>query len=790
MIQTYYKNITLFILFISSIAMYAQETSSILIAESPDSFIQNLSENKTKGFSLKNSKSSSIILRTNVQQVNDDDITFIGTINNQKLSTFTIHKTKNKLEGNLILQDSKTGYQIFTNDHGKVYLKEADIDTLICVDLEKSSPETKTDASVVSSKMAPILESLPGAEGVIYLDFDGEVVSGTSWVSGGTINAASPNFSDQKIIAVWKIMAEDFRPFNLNVTTNRAIFDATPRNRRMMCIFTPTNDAAPGSGGVAYVNSFSRNNDNPCWVYNLSTRAAGETGSHEIGHTLGLYHDGQGGTEYYSGHGQWSPIMGWSANKPIGHWSSGEYNNATSSQDDIAIIANNTNGVGFQNDDHGDTIGDATSILVDNDGNVSASQNFGLISQRTDKDVFSFVIETGNVSFDFSPDPDYPNLNIQARILNAIGEEVAFSDPSGLSASINTQLTDGTYFIEIDGVGEGSDFSNGYSDYSSLGNYTISGQYIPGDNNQPPVANFEATIDCAIASFTNTSINTVDTYLWDFGDGNTSTEQNPTHDYQSSGVYTVSLTTTNSVGQNTNEKNNFVDINLPSQPIAANQNLCTGESTTITMSGSSQYQWYDAPTGGNLITTGSTYETPVLTATQTYYVAGAFDGCVTDTRTAVSAIVADNPEQPVISVPDNQNLTIDSEYASYQWYFNDEPIADTNQAQYLPDQVGTYRVEVFNETGCNTISEEFSVDLSQLNSSQGTSIFKYYPNPTKDILRIDGLTINEKDIRIVNASGQIIIESIITPEVDLSSLSNGLYIILINNESVGKFVKL
>ncbi|WP_299443234.1 PKD domain-containing protein [uncultured Aquimarina sp.] len=791
MTKSYYKNFILLLFLVNSLITFSQENTAQLIADNPTSFIENLTKNKTKGLSINISKKSTPLLLTmNVEKVESGQTTYIGSINNQKLSSFTLHKTGNEIEGTLLLRDKKTGYKIFTNDQRKVYIKEVDINSLVCIDLETAKEENNTDTNNGFSKMAPQLESLPGAPGIIYLDFDGEVVSGTSWVSGGTINAQSPNFSDQKIIAVWKIMAEDFSAFNLNVTTRRDLYDAAPQNRRMMCIFTPTNDAAPGSGGVAYLGSFSSTRtDNPCWVYNLSTRAAGETGSHEVGHTLRLSHDGRPGEEYYAGHGQWSPIMGWSASKPIGHWSIGEYDNATEQQDDIEIIAGSQNGVGFREDDHKDVITEATPILVDTDGNVSANQNYGFIHNRNDIDVFSFVIETGNVSFNFNPNPDHPNLNIQARILNGIGEEIAVSNPSGLNASIDLDLTFGTYFIEIDGVGEGN-LSNGYSDYSSIGNYYISGAYTPGDNNQPPIANFEATTNCTTVNFNNTTINNVNAYLWDFGDGNTSTDQNPTHTYANSGTYSVSLTTSNSAGEDTRQRDDFITINIPQQPAGTDQSICIGESTSLTVTGNSEFNWYDTPTGGALLYTGATFEAPNLQSSQTYYVAGSFDNCTTTTRTAINIIVEENPAPPTIVIPDTKNLTVDATYAQYQWYFNGEIITDANEVQYTPDRIGNYSVEVFNETGCNAISTAFSVDLSQLNLSQGTSIFNFYPNPTTDILKIDGLTINERDIRIVNASGQIVVKSIAGPEVDLTKLSSGLYILLINNESVGKFVKL
>ena len=51
-------------------------------------------------------------------------------------------------------------------------------------------------------------------------------------------------------------------------------------------------------------------------------------------------------------------------------------------------------------------------------------------------------------------------------------------------------------------------------------------------------------------------------WLWDFGDGNSSSVQNPIHTYSTSGVYSVSLTATNSNGSNTYTQNNMITVNL------------------------------------------------------------------------------------------------------------------------------------------------------------------------------------------------------------------------------------
>ncbi|MBD3346717.1 MAG: PKD domain-containing protein [Chitinivibrionales bacterium] len=73
-------------------------------------------------------------------------------------------------------------------------------------------------------------------------------------------------------------------------------------------------------------------------------------------------------------------------------------------------------------------------------------------------------------------------------------------------------------------------------------------QQIPAKNHflfyQPPVAGFDArgsALRATAVQFTDTSKGAITGYLWDFGDGNTSTEQNPTHVYQTAGSYLVGL---------------------------------------------------------------------------------------------------------------------------------------------------------------------------------------------------------------------------------------------------------
>ena len=94
----------------------------------------------------------------------------------------------------------------------------------------------------------------------------------------------------------------------------------------------------------------------------------------------------------------------------------------------------------------------------------------------------------------------------------------------------------------------------------------------PIDPIDAPTAAFSTgTIEGLTVTFINASVGG-DTYSWEFGDGNTSTEEAPTHTYDAEGTYTVKLTTTNSEGSS--------DISLDVTVVEANKllNFIAGKS--------------------------------------------------------------------------------------------------------------------------------------------------------------------------------------------------------------------
>ncbi|QQL50415.1 gliding motility-associated C-terminal domain-containing protein [Mucilaginibacter ginkgonis] len=84
----------------------------------------------------------------------------------------------------------------------------------------------------------------------------------------------------------------------------------------------------------------------------------------------------------------------------------------------------------------------------------------------------------------------------------------------------------------------------------------------------------------------------------------------------------------------------------------ANIQVCAGTTATlnVTAAANTTYSWYTAPTGGTLVATGTSFTTPALTATTTYYVAAMRNGCTdASARTPVTINVLPAPAAPVIA---------------------------------------------------------------------------------------------------------------------------------------------
>ncbi|MGH3361538.1 MAG: zinc-dependent metalloprotease family protein, partial [Nocardioides sp.] len=375
---------------------------------------------------------------------------------------------------------------------------------------EVAESGTSSGSDVGANASVPLeqtftLASRPGAARTIWLDFRGGTVTDTSWNAsyGSPITArpfsitapASTAFSAaelREIQRAWQVVAEDYAPFDVNVTLadpGIAAIDRSSSHDRAYGTRVIVTGGGPiytkcSCGGVAYVDVFNDYGTShmwfqPAWVFSAGTgtsgKSIGEAASHEAGHNFGLSHDGTRTSGYYRGSEPWAPILGAAYSQPVSQFSRGEYAGASTSQDDLAVVAT---GAPLRSDDHGNTVATATRL----DPTLQAD---GVVTTRGDVDAFTFTGE-GQTTVAVTPAAGLPNLDVELTVVDAAGSTIARVDPpaarvssssaSGLGATWSTALPAGeaSYTLLVDGVGTGDPRTAGrYSDYGSLGNYRV-----------------------------------------------------------------------------------------------------------------------------------------------------------------------------------------------------------------------------------------------------------------------------------------------------------------------------
>jgi hypothetical protein len=404
--------------------------------------------------------------------------------------TFTLNTNFDDVSGAIFLPEVGRAYQIGSEVSGAVVMVERRLSSLVCwPGVAAAAAEGAAQAGAESA--IPQINTRPGAKGLIYIDFDGEEVVDPAWNGGRAIVAGPSSLNADQIREVVARVAEDYAPFDMAISTIRSDYDSKPPGRRMRVIVTPTATAAPGAGGVAMVGSWSQagrgfSSTVPAWVFNRSAKAVAEGVSHEVGHTLGLSHQGTVATattaasEYYGGHGgpsglatSWAPIMGVSYNRSLTQWSKGEYSGANNTEDALAIIAGPANGVGYRSESFA-----ANTLSFSGD----AFQLKGVLRSSTVPDVYQFETLGGVVGATALPAQfAYTNVDLELELQDAEGRTLAVSSPSDvLGASVSRRVSAGTYRWVVRSAGTGlppeGGYTTGYSAYGSLGEYSLSGR--------------------------------------------------------------------------------------------------------------------------------------------------------------------------------------------------------------------------------------------------------------------------------------------------------------------------
>jgi hypothetical protein len=369
---------------------------------------------------------------------------------------------------------------------------------LACEQLEsRNLMAASITAASITPPSVPQLSSRPGAAATLYLDFNGNVEK--QW--GSHANVVTPaydtdgnkaSFSAAELAAIreiWARVAEDYAPFNLNVTTVAPPVIADRVAARVAIGGSYSDWYGSPAGGVAYVGGFAGGASNVAYIFadtlgNGNPRFAAEAASHEVGHLFGLDHQatwsgGQLVTEYSAGTAAWAPIMGVSYYADRTTWSNGPTTDGPNArQDALSIIASSANGFGYVADDFGNTI--ATAAALPTSGStVNAA---GLIGRNGDRDVFKFATGGGRVSLSLNVAQYGPNLDGVVELQNAAGQTLVMGNSArSFGAALTTTVAAGTYYVVIHSSGG----------YGNLGRYTLNGSINapttpPATQPQPP----------------------------------------------------------------------------------------------------------------------------------------------------------------------------------------------------------------------------------------------------------------------------------------------------------------
>lgn len=198
-----------------------------------------------------------------------------------------------------------------------------------------------------------------------------------------------------------------------------------------------------------------------------------------------------------------------------------------------------------------DTFKDLAEILDFDGASLSKETNEVTSHNQNDKwrRFISSLRDGGEISFDVNFAPERDKFKIDKSKIDLF--RIIFPDDDNTQWRLEGTMTGLNPSNPVEGVMTAS--------------ITIKVTGKPLFDANIPVADFEA--DKVVADvgediqFTDLSTNDPAEWFWDFGDGNTSTEENPVHSYSEDGSYTVKLTVTNDDGIDSIEKENYITIN-------------------------------------------------------------------------------------------------------------------------------------------------------------------------------------------------------------------------------------
>jgi gliding motility-associated-like protein len=147
-------------------------------------------------------------------------------------------------------------------------------------------------------------------------------------------------------------------------------------------------------------------------------------------------------------------------------------------------------------------------------------------------------------------------------------------------------------------------------------------------------------------------------------------------------------------------------------PIGVNDTICAGQNASITATGNGILQWFTVPTGGTIIQTGGTYNTPILNNTTNYYVQSVVGNC-TSPRTLVKVVVSPaftlniTATADTVCVGGSTDLLASGTNLTYVWTpAASLNITSTNSVTATQNVQTIYSVVATNAAGCTATANK------------------------------------------------------------------------------------
>ncbi|HEX2899883.1 MAG TPA: PKD domain-containing protein, partial [Bacteroidia bacterium] len=379
------------------------------------------------------------------------------------------------------------------------------------------------------------------------------------------------------------------------------------------------------------------------------------------------------------------------------------------------------------------------------------------------------------------------------------------------TVNFSNQSTGGTSYLWDFGDGGTSTQlspSHTYSTYGTFNVCLISTNSCGSDtlcmpvvvNCPSPAAAFTSAPAGFTVAFTDGTSGSPNAWSWDFGDGNTSTQQNPTHTYTAAGTYTVCLISTNPCGADTTCQS----ITLCNAPVSGFTFTTSGLSANFTNTSTNGTTYFWSFGDG----VNSTQQNPV----HAYPAAGTYNACLitfnpcfTDTFCTTVTICP----LPVVSFnfTPNQfsyNFTDNTPgpNTAWAWTFGDGGTSSQQNPSHTYTANGTYQVCLTVTNGCGPDSSCQTVVVNVVAVQDALqNQLELWPNPAGNVLFVK-MTLQaagDLHLRIRDMAGRLTYAQEIpsattdwTAQLDVSALAAGMYMLEIEGADLRvlrKFVK-